>query len=106
MRRTATLFAAGLLVLAGFIPVSTAQIGGQNSRRGGPGAPETTAAARPTGPPAITDPSTVVLTVNVTGKDNASVTGLGKDRFQVFEDGVQQQVSYFWEDSSPITVGF
>src|SRR5262249_186540 len=32
--------------------------------------------------------------------------GLSKDRFQVFEDGVPQQISYFWEDSSPITVGF
>jgi Ca-activated chloride channel homolog len=46
-----------------------------------------------------------LLTVSVTGKGN-SVPGLTRDRFQVLEDGVEQKISYFWEDSRPISVGF
>jgi len=46
-----------------------------------------------------------LLTVTVTNKDGA-VTGLGKDRFQVLEDGVEQKISYFWVDSRPISMGF
>jgi Ca-activated chloride channel family protein len=57
-------------------------------------------------PPPVTDFDTVILTVNVTGPQNNSVAGLPRDRFQVFEDGVEQQISYFWEDSRPSTVGF
>ena len=100
--------AVGLLLLAGLIRISPAQIGGHVIRRGGPGIPEPAPAAppRPVGPPPLTDPNTVVLTVSVAGKDNASVRGLGKDRFQILEDGVEQQINYFWEDTSPITVGF
>ena len=48
----------------------------------------------------------VLLNVSVTGSQNNAVQGLGKDRFQVQEDGVDQSISYFWEDSRPITVGF
>jgi Ca-activated chloride channel homolog len=57
-------------------------------------------------PPPITDLDTVLLTVNVTGPQNNSVEGISRDRFQVLEDGVEQQITYFWEDSRPITVGF
>ena len=57
-------------------------------------------------PPAITDIDTVLLTVNVTGPQNNSVAGISRDRFQILEDGVEQQVTYFWEDSRPMTVGF
>src|SRR5262245_16255535 len=107
MNRLFTFIAATVFLAAGFIQASSsAQIAGQVNRRGGIGIPEPVAPARPIGPPPVTDPNTVILTVSVTGKDNASVAGLGKDRFQVFEDGVEQQISYFWEDSSPITVGF
>src|SRR5690349_4059711 len=106
MNRSFSAFAVGLLLIAGFVRLSPAQIGGQAGRRGAPGNAEPAAPPRPTRPPAVTDPDTVIFTVSVTGKDNASVPGLPKDRFQVFEDGVPQQISYFWEDSSPITVGF
>jgi VWFA-related protein len=34
------------------------------------------------------------------------VTGLGKDRFEVLEDGVEQKIEYFWVDNRPISVGF
>jgi len=109
MRHSAILAAAlAVFILSTSAPLTPAQIGGQINRRGGIGTaePATATAARPSGPPQVTDPATVILTVSVTGKDNAAVPGLTRDRFQVFEDGVEQQITYFWEDSSPITVGF
>jgi len=54
-------------------------------------------------PPLETD--LTLLTVTVANKAGA-VTGLGKDRFQVLEDGVEQKIAYFWADSRPLSVGF
>jgi len=71
----------------------------------GPGVPDA-AATNPSQPPALTDLDTVMLNVSVTGRDNNSVRGITQDRFHVFEDGVEQKMTYFWEDSRPITVGF
>lgn len=64
----------------------------------------------PDGRPLSVDPPPLateleLLTVSVTSKGNA-VAGLSQDRFQVFEDGVEQKISYFWADSRPISVGF
>jgi len=47
-----------------------------------------------------------MLNVSVTGRDNNSVRGITQDRFHVFEDGDEQKMTYFWEDSRPMTVGF
>jgi VWFA-related protein len=82
--------------------VSAAQIGG---RRGGP-APNPAVPEVPTQPPPLTDPDTVLLQVSVTGPQNNAATGVARERFKVFEDGVEQTLTYFWEDSRPITVGF
>lgn len=57
-------------------------------------------------PPPVVDPDLVLLNVSVTGPRNAAVPGLPRERFQVFEDGVEQRITYFWEDSRPLTVGF
>lgn len=57
-------------------------------------------------PAPVTDLDTVLLTVNVTGPQNNSVSGISRDRFQILEDGVEQETNYFWEDSRPMTVGF
>ncbi len=54
-------------------------------------------------PPLETDLE--LLTVTVSSKGGAA-TGLGKDRFQVLEDGVEQKIAYFWVDNRPISVGF
>jgi len=54
-------------------------------------------------PPLETDLE--LLTVTVSNK-NGAVTGLGQDRFQILEDGVEQKIAYFWVDSRPISVGF
>ena len=87
----------------GGIPI---QPGGTFSRGAEPATTNTTSnTASPRLPP-VTDPDTVLLTVNVTGPQNNSVSGISRDRFQVLEDGVEQQISYFFEDSSPISVGF
>jgi Ca-activated chloride channel family protein len=59
--------------------------------------------AQPDPPPLETD--LILLTVTVANKAGA-VTGLGKDRFQVLEDGVEQKIAYFWIDSRPLSVGF
>ena len=60
----------------------------------------------PTQPPPLTDLDTVLLNVSVTGPGNNAVKGIALDRFHVFEDGEEQKLTYFWEDSRPITVGF
>ena len=46
-----------------------------------------------------------LLTVSVTPPENKSRPTLTRDHFQVFEDGVEQKIAYFWEDSRPISVG-
>jgi VWFA-related protein len=47
----------------------------------------------------------VVLHATVLDRKNALVSGLGKENFQIFEDGVLQQIKYFSHEDIPITVG-
>jgi VWFA-related protein len=54
-------------------------------------------------PPLETD--LVLLTISVTAPEKSSRPALTRDHFQVFEDGVEQKIRYFWEDSRPISVG-
>ena len=54
-------------------------------------------------PPLETDLELLTVTVSSKGR---GITDLGKDRFQVLEDGIEQKISYFWVDSRPISVGF
>jgi len=54
-------------------------------------------------PPLETD--LVLLTVSVTSPENRPRPPLTRERFQVLEDGVEQKISYFWEDSRPLSVG-
>jgi Ca-activated chloride channel family protein len=77
-------------------------IGGAGVR----GIPDTPIVVPPTQPPPLQDLDTVLLNVSVTAKDNNAVRGIPIDRFHVFEDGVEQKMTYFWEDSRPMTVGF
>ena len=46
----------------------------------------------------------VSLNVTVTGADGRYVTDLGKDDFQVYEDGIQQTVSFFSHSQLPIAL--
>ena len=47
----------------------------------------------------------VVLHATVQNRNGILVSGLGKDNFQVYEDGVLQQIDYFSHEDIPVTVG-
>jgi Ca-activated chloride channel homolog len=47
----------------------------------------------------------VVLHATAQGHNGALVSGLSKDDFQVYEDGVLQQIKYFSHEDIPVTVG-
>jgi Ca-activated chloride channel family protein len=110
MRFTSHFLIAGAGVLVALGALSAAQVGGRggfDNQRQLPGAaPASATSTVSVQPPPFTDLDTVPLYVSVTGKDNAAVPGIARDRFQVLEDGVEQKITYFWEDSRPITVGF
>jgi len=48
---------------------------------------------------------TVLVRVTVTDPLNRYVVGLNREHFRVFEDKVEQTISHFSNDKSPITVG-
>jgi Ca-activated chloride channel homolog len=48
---------------------------------------------------------TVFLRVSVTDPLNRSVTGLSKDDFKIYEDKVEQEISTFAHESSPVSIG-
>jgi Ca-activated chloride channel family protein len=48
---------------------------------------------------------TVYVKVSVADPLNRYVTGLEKENFKVYEDNVEQQVTYFSQQSAPISVG-
>jgi Ca-activated chloride channel family protein len=104
------LFTAGLVLSAVLVALPAAQIGGRGGfdpQRQVPGAAAVSATSTVSlQPPPFTNADTVPLYVSVTGKDNNAVPGIARERFQVLEDGVEQKITYFWEDSRPITVGF
>jgi Ca-activated chloride channel family protein len=87
-----------LLSLSG---LSATQIG-----RGGQQQPSPATSIVNVQPPPTTDLDTQYFYASVTGNGNNAVPGLTRDRFQILEDGVEQKVTYFWEDSRPMTVGF
>jgi len=47
----------------------------------------------------------VQLSVTVEGRKNSFVSGLGKDDFQVYEDGVAEHIEYFSHEDIPVTAG-
>jgi VWFA-related protein len=47
----------------------------------------------------------VVLHATVQNRDHVLVSGLGKEDFQVYEDGVLQQINTFSHEDIPVTVG-
>jgi VWFA-related protein len=49
--------------------------------------------------------SSVVLHATVENHKGAPVSGLGKDAFQVFEDGALQPIEYYSHEDIPVTVG-
>jgi len=61
---------------------------------------------KPKIPPRIrVDVETVVVRVTVTDSLNRYVVGLEKEHFKLFEDKVEQTLSHFSNDKSPLSVG-
>jgi Ca-activated chloride channel homolog len=52
------------------------------------------------------DVATVFVKVAISDPLNRYVTGLEKEYFKIFEDKVQQPITYFTQESAPISVGF
>ena len=68
--------------------------------------------AKPTAPAAAgprtdirVDTTVVQIPVTVTDPLNRFVTGLEKEHFRVFEDKVEQQISYFASEDAPLSIG-
>jgi Ca-activated chloride channel family protein len=51
------------------------------------------------------DSSLVLIPVHVTTPGGESVTTLDRERFQLFEDGVEQKITLFVKDDAPLSVG-
>src|SRR5262245_34924026 len=47
----------------------------------------------------------VSLTVTVTDSSNRLVTGLDRRNFEVYEDRVKQEISFFTDEDSPVNLG-
>ena len=57
-------------------------------------------------PPLKIDVSLVSLTATVVDKSDKAITGLSKDDFEVYEDGVSQNIAVFHNDETvPISIG-
>ena len=52
-----------------------------------------------------TDVELVLLDVSVKNPSGGSVTGLTKDQFQIYENGVLQKISQFSAEDVPVAVG-
>ncbi|MEO8099475.1 MAG: VWA domain-containing protein [Acidobacteriota bacterium] len=51
------------------------------------------------------DTSLVLVPVQVTTREGAPITNLVSSAFHVFEEGVEQNVSYFAQDDAPVSIG-
>jgi Ca-activated chloride channel homolog len=51
------------------------------------------------------DTTLVLVPVSVTDPSNRYVLGLGKDDLKLFEDGVEQKVTYFSNEDAPLSIG-
>src|SRR5580658_1326223 len=52
------------------------------------------------------DVQLALIPVHVTGAAGGPVMGLNRGNFRVFEDGVEQKITYFINEDSPLSVGF
>src|SRR5579871_3606871 len=51
------------------------------------------------------DASLVLIPARVTNPLGGPVTGLARDNFHVFENGVEQTITQFAQDDAPISIG-
>ena len=93
-------FVSALALL--FVAASSAQV---------PLAPR--ASREPVAGPSTTPPNTlrvdvplVMIPVQVNDARGASVRGLDREDFQLFEDGAEQKITHFSREDAPLSVGF
>ena len=67
--------------------------------------PRARPAAAESDPVLRVDSSLVLIPVHVTAASGASVTGLKKEDFRLFEDGVLQSITHFAQDDAPVSAG-
>jgi Ca-activated chloride channel homolog len=96
-----------VVILFGLAHATHAQF---QTGRGGMNPRDPQAAAQAAAPAASTEPppletDLVLLTVSVTPPEKSPRPSLSREHFEVHEDGVEQKITYFWEDSRPISVG-
>jgi len=63
------------------------------------------AAPKAAAPVVRVDSSLLLIPVHVTTSGGASVTGLKKEDFELFEDGVRQTITHFSQDDAPVSAG-
>src|SRR2546423_12672762 len=52
------------------------------------------------------DVQVALIPVHVTDPVGASVMGLNRANFQLFEDGLEQRINYFTNEDAPLSLGF
>ncbi len=115
--RTKLAFVGFLLLTASCGTIVVAQSGGKGSPTGGGKVNSRPTAVKPTPTPTpeaeagpidgdeiFVDTKLVTIPVRVMDRKGGFVPGLRKENFKVFEDGVEQEVALFSNDSQPFTV--
>jgi len=52
------------------------------------------------------DSSLVLIPAQVTTREGSPIVDLKRGDFQIYEDGAQQQITYFAKDDTPVSIGF
>src|SRR5436190_19876908 len=52
------------------------------------------------------DVQLALIPVHVTNQQGATILGLRPASFRVFDDGVEQKITYFMNEEAPVSVGF
>lgn len=78
-------------------PPRTRANNGPANRLGGPDFPEANLRI---------DTSLVLIPTQVTTREGAPITDLKRKDFRIFEDGSEQEITYFAKDDAPVSIGF
>ena len=76
-----------------------------DKRRGDQQTPSPTSPAQQQSPKIKLEAKLVNVTITVSDAYGRFVTGLAKDNFEVFDDGVKQEIAHFTDDDAPISLG-
>src|SRR5215813_1476770 len=98
----------GVLPVAGLNRAQTSKAGNQQDRSEEKAADRQTAGLGRTHAPADKvklETRLVNVNVTVSDLDGRAINGLTKDNFEVFDDGVKQEIAHFTDDDAPISLG-